>query len=290
MQALSPCPSTSSIGNARAGAVPSTRCENVRPSPNAQSRQTALESSHEFAALSGPGLSTSPFRAPCAKSEDDLGRVNDSIGRILSGGPSAAQEVARIAERRESRGVFYRVVEQMEDRHAAAELLYSVIAAEGPPANWVLRKRCVELLLKGTSTPLLSTFNVLLCAKDPLIKDIAMKRISSFISFPLSSETREEVRGLGTTGGRSLLVLLKEAPLVGEKPAWVSAYPRLVKSWILACSAAGVESGIGRQELQKFDRNANGPLNDWHINRAIAPLTLFSVPWVLGFIRKALRS
>ena len=290
MQALSRCPPTSPIDNRHAGAVPLAHCENVPLYSNAQSREKAVESSHEFAALSGPEPSMSLCRAPCTKSEDHLGRLNDSVGRILSGGPSAAQEVARIAERRELRGAFFRFVEQIEDRHAAAELLYSVIAAEGPPAYWVFRKRCVEFLLERSSTPLLTTFNILLCSNDPLIKDIAIKRISSFLSFPLSSEAREEVRALGTTGGRLLNVLLKEAPLVGEKPTWVSMYPRLVQSWILACSAAGVESGIGRQDLQKFDRNAHGPLNDWHIDKAVAPLTLFSVAWVLGFIRKALRS
>jgi hypothetical protein len=78
--------------------------------------------------------------------------------------------------------------------------------------------------------------------------------------------------------------------MVGEKPFWVFNYPRLVRSWILGCSAAGVASWIEREDLRNFDRSVNGPVNTRHIARAVAPLEMPSWSWVISLLKKALHS
>jgi hypothetical protein len=110
------------------------------------------------------------------------------------------------------------------------------------------------------------------------------------VSFPLSSHVRQEMRALGRTGEELLHLLLRDAPVVGEKALWVFNYSRLVRSWILGCSPAGVASGIEREELRNFDRSVNDPLNTWHIDRVVTPLEMPSGSWVLSLFRKALRS
>ena len=251
--------------------------------PSSQEQEPVFD---ELARLSVPERS----RNEVVVREGASWRIEDAIARMLVGDTKAADDIAYFAKNRDARVELFRVVASMKEKQAAADVLLTALVADGPPSHWIFRKKCFETLLEMSSAPLIRAFNVLLCTKDPLIRNLAIKKITETVSFPLSSQERQEVRALGQTGGQLLHLLLRDAPVVGEKPLWVSNYPRLVRSWIWGCSAAGVASGIERQELQKFDRTANGPLNTWHIERAVAPLTPTSGAWIISLLRKALRS
>ena len=192
--------------------------------------------------------------------------------KVLTGELLERGEVELLARDRQARVDFFSTLESSQDKKSACAGLHTIIASDGPPSHWFLRKGSFEHLRRWSAAPLSASLCVLSSTKDDALKAMALKVIMNDLSFPLSDHARQEILTIGSLGGRVCTTLLTLAPSLGERPTWVATFPQFVRAWILACSAVGVDHGVDGTALSRFSRDAGGPLNDWHIRRALEPL------------------
>jgi hypothetical protein len=141
------------------------------------------------------------------------------------------------------------------------------------------------MLNHEAATPLLSSLHVLAAAQDPEVKTRAITYLMNHLSFPLSAGIKQELQAGHQVGGNLLGVLCRGVDTTRGRPAWMTAFPKVVKQWQLACSGARVESGVSEAELTACTLAHNGPLNAWHVRYALSP----SDPLSLAFFQSGLR-
>ena len=209
--------------------------------------------------------------------------------KALAGDALDPCEVAVLAQDRKARVNFFSALESCQNKGNACAALHSIIATDGPESYWFLRKNAFEYLRRWSSAPLSASMTALVSTPDCSLRARVLKEIIKDLSFPLSSPVRQEIDSIRSLGGELCNQLLVSAPSTGVRPTWVSDFPQFVRAWILACAAIGVDHGVSLVALRAFSRDAGGPLNDWHIRRALEPLDPLSWGGMQAMIRRVAR-
>lgn len=250
------------------------------------------------ASLRDSGILVFPRDAAEMRVPDEAREISKMFGRgggeqsayaVLGDGTLGPADIALLAADRQSRVDFFRTLEGTSDKTKAIKALHSIIAADGPDSYWFVRKLAFEYLRQWSAAPLSASLSALASTKDAALKAVIMSVVANDLSFPISSSARKEVQGIRALGGELCNTLLADAPTTGERPSWVSAFPRFVRGWISACGAVGVDHGVDAEALQRFSRNAGGPLNEWHIRTALEPLNPLSWGGIQAMIRRVTR-
>lgn len=227
--------------------------------------------------------------APLQPGRDILPAGPRCAQKALGGGELDRAEISLLVNDRQARVEFFAVLQEAPNKRDACAALHSVIAADGPTTAWFLRKTAFEYLRQWSSIPLTDSLRALASAPDYSLKAAIIDFIVKDLSFPLSAETRQEVMTIGTLGGELCNKLLVQNQGIQERQPWVSKFPNFVRAWLSACSAVGVMHGVDATELARFSRSAHGPLNDWHLRRALEPSDPLSWSGVQAAIRRTLR-
>lgn len=209
--------------------------------------------------------------------------------KALSGARFTRDEVALLAKEREARVDFFGALQAGHNEREVCAALHDLIAADGPESYWFLRKNAFEYLRQHSSVPLIASLSALAATKDCALRARILEVVMKDLSFPLSPEVRQEISQLGTVGGQLCNSLLVESPTRGERPRWVSMFPRFVRAWILASAAVGIDHGVDAARLNRFSRKTGGPLNDWQIRVAVEPLDPLSWGGVQAAIRRLVK-
>lgn len=118
------------------------------------------------------------------------------------------------------------------------------------------------------------------------VRSIAMKMLSQELSFPLLIKARLGVQNTGPSGGAIISGLLSGLDRSHSNMQSVSAFPALVRNWILACSGAGVEHGIDLNTVNSYSTSAGGPLKGSMVDFALEPLDLLSPVGLASVLRR----
>jgi hypothetical protein len=209
--------------------------------------------------------------------------------KALSGSRLHGEDVALLVKDRQARIDFFGALQARHDEGKVCAALHDLIAADGPESYWFLRKNAFEQLRVHSSVPLTASLGALVATKDCALRARILEVVMKDLSFPLSPEVRQEISQLGVVGGQLCNSLLVESPTRGERPRWVSMFPRFVRAWILASAAVGIDHGVDAARLNRFSRETGGPLNDWQIRVAVEPLDPLSWGGVQGAIRRLVK-
>jgi hypothetical protein len=209
--------------------------------------------------------------------------------KALAGESLLPEDIAFLAKERQARVDFFAELQAGHSKNDICTVLHDIIAADGPESHWFLRKTAFEYLRKHATAPLTASLSALMTTKDISLRARILETLMNDLSFPLSQEARQEVSQLGVVGGQLCNCLLVDSPATGERPRWVSMFPRFVRAWILACSAVGEEHGVDSSSLNKFSRDMGGPLNDWQIRVAVEPTDPFTWGGVQAAVRRLVR-
>jgi hypothetical protein len=172
-----------------------------------------------------------------------------------------------------------------DELSAISSILHHVATFDALPSNRLVRFTALKMLNHEAATPLLSSLHVLAAAQDPEVKTRAIAYLMRHMSFPLSAGIMEELQAAHQIGGKLLGVLCRGVDTTRGRPAWMTAFPGLVKQWQLACSGARVESGVSEADLAACTLAQKGPLNEWHVRYALSPKD----PLSLAFFQSGLR-
>jgi hypothetical protein len=228
---------------------------------------------------------------PKAVSDDRKERAHGRACALkaLAGESLLPEDIAFLAKERQARVDFFAELQAGHYKKDICAVLHDIIVADGPESHWFLRKTAFEYLRKYATAPLTASLSALMSTKDSSLRARILEVLMKDLSFPLSQEARQEVSQLGVVGGQVCNSVLVDSPETGERPRWVSMFPRFVRAWILACSAVGTEHGVDSSSLNRFSREMGGPLNDWQIRVAVEPMDPLTWGGVQAAVRRLVR-